>query len=271
MPENVIPKPLLRWAGSKRQLIPKLAPLFPRNFGTYFEPFTGSACVYFHLHPDKAVLGDINPELIETLIFVRDHPLKLARELGKLEVSKENYYKIRSIDPETLPAAQRSARFLFLNRHCFNGLYRTNLDGKFNVPYSPSKTGSLPTAEALSFYSEILKNADIKCVDFEDLVKNAKSGDFVYLDPPFHVSTRRVFREYSQGRFTQSDLERLGTLLNQLDSKGAKFLLSYAYGKDALEHFGGWNRKRLLTNRNIAGFAKHRRRSAEIVIRNFAS
>jgi len=135
-------KPFLRWAGSKRKLLPQLLEFTPKDYGRYVEPFAGSACLFFHLKPRKALLGDINHDLIRTYLEVKYRVKEVVAELEKLNCSKENYYRIRAWQSERLSGPRQAARFIYLNRFCFNGLYRTNKTGQFNVPYGAERAGS---------------------------------------------------------------------------------------------------------------------------------
>src|SRR5262249_53260973 len=151
--------PLFRWAGSKRQLIPELRRFWSSDIVRYIEPFAGSACLFFALRPKRAILGDVNRELIDTYREVKYRPTPVADLLDPLSRSKRTYYKLRRADPSELNAAQKAARFIYLNRFCFNGLYRTNRAGKFNVPYGTTGTGELATRDQLIQYSRALRAA----------------------------------------------------------------------------------------------------------------
>lgn len=229
----------------------------------------GSATLFFALSPNTALLGDVNRDLVRTFKTVRDDPEGVYEILKRLRNSRASYYKIRSILPRQLSDTEASARFIFLNRHCFNGLYRTNQDGHFNVPYSPAKTGEIPAWPDFLSCSIALRTADIRHVDFHALVtENVRSGDFVYLDPPYAVTKRRIFREYDADSFAHADLDRLKDALLKIDRRGAKFLLTYAYCQDAIKHFSDWPTRRVIAQRNISGFAQHRRKAAELFVCN---
>lgn len=262
------PQPFLRWAGSKRQVVPLLAQFWRPTFDRYVEPFMGSACLFFAVSPQRAVLGDLNSELVKVFRAVRTRPTELARELHQLPKGRRAFYQLRGRDPMTMQPVASAARFIFLNRFCFNGLFRTNLKGQFNVPYAPSKTGDLPNTEELQAASHALRCASIRTGDFEDVLADVKANDFIYLDPPFAVSNRRVFRQYGPQTFGISDLRRLAAALTDLDHKGATFVLSYAYCREALEAFGAWPKRRILVHRNIAGFARCRRTATELLFSN---
>jgi DNA adenine methylase len=261
--------PFLRWAGSKRRLLPKLLPYWREDAKRYFEPFVGSAALFFALRPKVALLSDINPELMATYRTVRSRSQQVAAALQVSPRTKASYLRLRRTKPDGLSSVARAVRFVFLNRYCFNGLYRTNAAGTFNVPYAPTATGSLPTSGQLSRVAATLRRAELLCGDFEALLTaEVEKGDFVYLDPPFAVANRRVFRQYGPQVFGTRDLERLAGLLDLLDRRGATFVVSYAYCREALTYFDGWTHRRVLTQRNIAGFVGSRREAAELIISN---
>lgn len=261
-------RPFLRWAGSKHKLLPKLIPFWRPAYGRYVEPFMGSACLFFKIQPMRGLLSDINSELVGTFIAVRDQPKIVYREITRLSLGRESYYKVRALNTANLSAARRAARFIYLNRFCFNGLYRTNLSGQFNVPYGGSKTGNLPSQDDLLGVSQLLKRATVLKSDFEEvLLKRVRKGDFVYLDPPFAVNNRRVFRQYGQHTFGLEDIQRLSRSLDIIHKRGAHFILSYAYCKEAAV-FRRWNVSRVYVQRNISGFARHRKKSAEVLVTN---
>jgi DNA adenine methylase len=231
----------------------------------------GSASLYFALQPSSAVLGDINADLVTTFLAIRDNPQKVSAALGRLRVSPSTYRRLcPPLSPPACPARQ-AARFIFLNRFCFNGLYRTNKAGVFNVPYSPQRSGQLPTAEDLLSASALLRSSDIRCMDFEGTLDDARQGDFAYLDPPYVLTERRVFHHYGPKTFTLRDISRLGALLVDLDRRGVHFVVSYAYCSEALAAFKRWAIRKVFVQRNVAGFARHRRKAAELLASNFAS
>lgn len=228
----------------------------------------GSACLFFAIQPQKALLSDINAELVETFTVVRDHPRALYNRLIRIRKGKRNYYKLRDMNPAEMGSLDRAARFIFLNRYCFNGLYRTNQAGEFNVPFSASRPGRLPTWEELWGASHALKNAELRESDFGKVLTTVRKGDLVYLDPPYAVENRTIFRQYGPQTFGLDDIERLRDSLVEIDKRGAHFVLSYAFCREAKEAFDKWNMRKIFTQRNISGFAKHRRRAAELIISN---
>jgi DNA adenine methylase len=246
-----------------------LVPYWEQVGTRYVEPFVGSGAFFFSAAPEIAVLGDMNGELIQTYRAVRDDPEGVSKQLRTMRRSKTTYLLLRSQEPRRLSACRRAARFIYLNRYCFNGLYRTNMEGRFNVPYAPTKAGSLPKQQQLVATAERLAKATLLHADFERVVtRQAQPGDFIYLDPPFAVANRRIFRQYNRMTFGFDDLYRLVNVLHCLDRLGAYFVLSYAVCTESLLAFQPWHVRRLMTQRNIAGFAGHRRRAAELLVTN---
>lgn len=263
--------PFLRWAGSKRQVLHRIRAFWSPGFGRYIEPFAGSASLFFDLQPQAAILGDVNGELINTLQCVRNAPEVVHKQMEGWRRSKRRYYSLRKTEPATLPLAMRAARFIYLNRFCFNGIYRTNRAGKFNVPYARAKTGKLPTLEYLQRCAEVLKRAEIHQADFETLlVEKAEKNDFVYLDPPYATDHKRIFREYASQDFSTRDIPRLVALLDQIHTRGCLFVLSYAHCREALQAFSRWRVTSHYVQRNVSGFAKSRRRAKEVLVTNIA-
>lgn len=260
--------PLLRWAGSKRKVLAELRSQSPSAFGRYFEPFAGSAVLFFDLMPNVAVLGDLNPEVVATYEAVRDTPDEVCRYLYSIPRTNDAYYSARNLAPEQLSSAQRAARLIFLMKACFNGVYRTNKQGRFNVPLG-NKFFALPTESEITAASNALRHVDLVRGDFEEAVSTAKEGDFVYLDPPYSDGSR--FRgEYSyQGSFRDSDQERLVSVCENLTTRGVKVLLSFKESEALCNDLAEWSLTKITVNRSVAGFAHARRFSNEILVRNF--
>jgi len=233
------------------------------------EPFAGSACLFFAIKPPKAILGDLNPELIATYIEVKYRVGDVLAELKALRPEdKEEYLRLREIDISTMNPAARAARFIYLNRYCFNGIYRTNLAGKFNVPYSGVRCGGFPADDLFRKCSRRLGKTRFMRGDFERVLKQAKAGDLVYMDPPFAVRERRVFSEYDPSTFTSDDIKRLRGWMETLGGKGISFIVSYAESAEADVLKDGFTYRTVEVRRNIAGFAAHRAMSNEIIISN---
>jgi DNA adenine methylase len=260
----------VRWAGSKRQMLNLLRSYWD-NDATYIEPFAGSACLFFDLEPNRAIIGDLNGELINSYRSLRDDPESTLAELRPLRPSKERYYEARAQSPQNLAGAEAAARFFFLNRHCFNGLYRTNLKGEFNVPFGLTK-GAPPLDEALLLSaSKLLSRAQLVNADFEVTLDKAHQGDFVYLDPPYISRRDKVFSEYLPNSFKDRDLSRLRDCLEELDKRGVVFVITYSECAEARKLMAKWKPKRWKARRHIAGFAAHRRFSFELIATNKAS
>jgi DNA adenine methylase len=257
--------PIFRWAGSKRRLVSRIAQYWHPNFARYVEPFAGSACVFFSLQPKAALLSDINADLIETYSTIRRSPAAVHTRLAQIPLGKDSYYRLRASRKSDLSITQQAARFIFLNRFCFNGLYRTNLAGAFNVPYSPRKTGQLPTLSELQNIARTLQAADILQTDFEATIDLTGPGDFIYADPPYAISEARVFREYHPNSFAISDIPRFASCLNRAARRGATIVVTYANSADFRAAFSGWNISEVATPRNISGFAKHRKLAIELI------
>lgn len=262
--------PFLRWAGSKRQILPKLAQFWNHSFSRYVEPFAGSACLFFYLAPRAALLGDINGELISTYRTVRDEYREVSRVLRTMRKGKRQYYRIRSLLPERLPRAKRAAHFVYLNRCCFNGLYRTNRKGNFNVPYGGKGSGSLPPLKTLKNASALLERATLVKGDFESVLDRVRPGDFIYMDPPFSVSNRRVFKEYDASVFSFEDVIRLRRRMEQLSQMGIPFVVSYVQSSEADYLSKGFNISIVSVRRNVSGFLAGRIQCKELLISNLS-
>lgn len=265
--ETMRGKPFLRWAGSKRKQVSRLASLWSPKHERYVEPFAGSACLFFELAPRSAVLGDNNRELIETYRVVRDEPERLYRRLRSIGRDSATYLRWRQLKPRSLDPETQALRFIYLNRNCFNGIYRTNLNGEFNVPMG-TRLGEYLGKEELLNCSKLLQKTALIAGDFTKTLERVRAGDFVYLDPPFAVTSRRIFREYGQKPFDTSDIPRLTESLTAIVRQGADFLVSYADCAEARALAQRWFSVRLSIKRHIAGFAGDRRRAYEWLISN---
>jgi DNA adenine methylase len=261
-------KTILRWAGSKTQLLPKLRQFWKDGYARYVEPFAGSSCLFFDLEPRQGILGDLNWELMTALRALRSDAELVIQCLKRLPTGKENYYRIRTIDPQQLSPAELSARFLYLNRFCFNGLYRTNLSGMFNVPYAQPKSKVRFDEVAIVNASRALQRSSLIHGDFEVTLSYVREGDFVYLDPPYAVTARRVFREYLPSSFSNVDLPRLKRSLEQLAARDIAFVITYADSRESRRLLAPWKPRRVWVRRNIAGFAAARRGYYELLASN---
>jgi DNA adenine methylase len=260
--------PLLRWAGSKRTLLPRLLGRLPGEFGRYIEPFAGSACLFFALRPSRAVLADLNPELIAAYQALAVDPSAVAERVTRWPATSDSYYRVRATDPSTLDLATRAARFIYLNRLCFNGVYRTNRRGEFNVPFG-SRTGAMPDADHLVACGEALAEADLCCADFEAVLDSARADDFVYLDPPYSRALSDAYGVYGYGSFQGTDIERLIESLRRLDAKGAKVLVSYR-ASASLERLGSpWYAEQVSVTTQVGGTSASRSTRRELLLANY--
>ena len=223
----------LKWAGGKSQLIEQFESLIPPSFSKYCEPFVGSGAVFFHvksnLKPDKVILSDINEELINCFIAVRDNPYELIELLfnHKNNHSKEYYYAIRSIEYNRLNSIERAARLIYLNKSCFNGLYRVNSRGEFNVPFGDIHNPRIYDKNMLLQASQLLQSVELRVMTFEKVLDLAERNDFIYLDPPyFPLSKTSSFTKYSKGDFSLMEQKRLAEVFRMLDSRGSLVMLS---------------------------------------------
>jgi DNA adenine methylase len=229
--------PFLRWAGGKNWLIKHLDTILPNSkFNNYHEPFLGGASLFLSINPDhQSFLSDFNSELIETYITLRDYPEELIQKLQTYKNTETFYYKMRS----TLPISQigKAARFIYLNQTSYNGIFRVNLKGEYNVPYG-FRTKEFIQPSLLRQVSTRLQNCKLFYCDFADIQDNISQGDLVYLDPPYTVShSNNGFIKYNQKLFSLTDQNRLSAFIDVLKEKGAYYILSNAYHPKILEIF----------------------------------
>ena len=278
---SVAPKPFVKWAGGKRQLLPIITNHIPNKFERYFEPFLGGGAVFFSLFSKekkvKWLITDLNSDLVLAYTTIRDNVKDLV---SSLELHAENYsksqsayyYKVRETNPKG--EIDKVSRLIFLNKTCFNGLYRVNSKGRFNVPVGRYVNPNIVNKENLLNVSKMLQSKDIsiKCQDFEVALKGVGSGDFVYLDPPYQpVSSTASFTSYTTNDFDFSDQERLFNKFKSLDKKGAKVLLSNSKSGEILELFkefsGGITE--INANRFINSVSQKRTGHIELLIKNY--
>ena len=230
---NGIPT-FVKWAGGKKQLLPQFKPFFPKKIGRYFEPFVGGGAVAFYILKYYKLnyvvyLSDSNAELINAYKAIRDNVNGLIKGLKeyKKKHSKEFYYKIRALKPNDLSDLKRAVRFIYLNKTCFNGLYRVNSKGEFNVPIGSYRNPSILNEKELREISGLLQDAELSTNDFESIENEVWKGDFVYFDPPYHpLSKTSSFTSYTKEDFLERDQTRLAGLFKRLDKKGANLMLS---------------------------------------------
>lgn len=269
-------QPFLKWAGGKRQLLPEIRKYVPKQYETYYEPFVGAGAVLFDLQPKKAVINDINVELVNTYHVIREHVDELVETLSKHKNDKDYYYRIRNLDRTAefhqLSMIERSARMIYLNKTCFNGLYRVNRQGQFNVPYGKYKNPNIVNEEVLRAVHHYLTNNDITIlnVDFVQAVETAKAGDFIYFDPPYDpVSETASFTSYSLGGFDRDDQLRLRDLFIELHERGCYVLLSNSATEFIQDIYADFHVELVSASRAINSVASKRGKIAEVLVRNY--
>jgi DNA adenine methylase len=232
-PEKRQVRPFLKWAGGKTRLLDALREsLPPRGFNRYFEPFLGGGALFFHLSPPEAFLSDSNPDLINCYEVVREHPEELMNALTGFRVSESEFYKVRAQEPEKLSPIARAARLVYLNKTCYNGLYRVNKQGRFNTPYGRYSNVTLVDAANLRAASESLRRAALFCAGYRSILEIAQKGDFVYLDPPYvPVGKFSDFKRYTKDQFYEADHEHLAEMFQRLATKGCFVLLSNSFNE----------------------------------------
>jgi DNA adenine methylase len=262
--------PLIKWAGGKRNLLKVYKKFFPKTFNKYCEPFLGSGAVFFYLQPQKAVLIDKNEELINFYEVVRDNPEQLMELISTYPVSKEFFYQIRELNPSKLSKIERAARFLYLNKTAYNGLWRVNSKGKFNVPFGKYKKVKFFDRENFLKASKILKNVVLLCDDFERVLDFASEGDFVYLDPPYYpLSNTSNFTSYTGEKFSEEDHYRVYKVFKTLADRGCHVMLSNSNAPFIRELFKDFHITEVLAPRFINSKAEGRKPIIELVIRNY--
>lgn len=263
-------KQFLKWAGGKQQLLPELAKYIPKSYGRYFEPFLGSGAYFFNVIEGKAFLSDINEDLINCYQVVKNDVEKLIESLKKHENTSEYFYQMRATDTDSLDKLERASRFIFLNRTCFNGLYRVNKSGKFNVPFGKYKNPNIVQEDKLKLASLELKRATIVYSDYKKVLKKAKKNDFIYLDPPyFPLSDYSDFKRYNKEFFYKEDHKELAKIYKELDKLGCKILLSNSDTEFTRDLYKEWNIKTVTAKRMINCIASKRGNVNEILVTNY--
>jgi len=224
---NVTPRPFLKWAGGKGQLLGRLCARVPPSYRRYFEPFLGGGALFFSLRPARGFLSDVNGEIIDCYTAVRDDVTALVAALRDHRYECKHYYAVRDADPAKLSLAERAARTIFLNKTGFNGLYRVNRAGKFNVPFGRYAKPAICDEENLRACSAALANTELVAADFATAAARAAAGDFVYFDPPYvPLSRTAAFTAYAPGGFDLDAQARLATFFGALAARGVAVLLS---------------------------------------------
>ncbi|UKB81032.1 DNA adenine methylase [Chryseobacterium sp. MEBOG07] len=260
-------KPFLKWAGGKTQLLQELHKYIPANFNKYIEPFIGGGAMYFSINSNNSIIADSNSELIITYQQVRDQVNDVIEILSTFENNSEFYYDLRQKNPEELSNNYRAARLIYLNKTCFNGLYRVNKKGQFNVPYGKGNSNFL-NKNNLKSASEFLSNTEIINDDYINILQNyAENNDFIFLDPPYHpVGKHSDFKRYTKDFFYVEDQIKLKNEFDRLVNLGCNVLLTNSDHEFILDLYSDYEIKIIETKRMISSNAKTRKGKDIIVI-----
>lgn len=259
-------KPLLRWAGSKQRLIPALIERMPMRFERYIEPFSGSASLFFAAAPRKSVLSDVNPDLINFYKQLKVRADEMCERLYAIPATNESYLEVRQKFSIESCAFDRAVYFWYLNRHCFNGLYRTNNDGIFNVPFG-KKLPVLPSPVHVADCVRQLRKARLICSDYKKIVRAATEGDFVYIDPPYKRGLSKRSGEYGLGAMQDSEMDELLALVRDAADRGVFVLFSY--NDDLSGGLPGWEWEVLQGRHLISADPKCRKVIQEFTFKNY--
>jgi DNA adenine methylase len=275
---NPLVQPFLKWAGGKRQLLSEIRKYIPNKFNNYFEPFIGGGAVLFDLQPKNAFVNDANGELINLYNVIKTSPDKLIKAAREHRNTEEYFYQLRSQDRDKsftkLSAVERASRIIFLNKTCYNGLFRVNSQGQFNVPFGNYANPVIVDEVVIRAVSRYLGEAQIELTncDFEDAVASAKKGDFVYLDPPYDpISDTSSFTGYSLGNFGKNEQQRLKDACDDLTRRKCKVIQSNSATDFIRELYSDTSRYTLIeveANRNINSVAGGRGKISELLILN---
>lgn len=268
--------PFVKWVGGKRQLLKHIKPILPESINTYYEPFIGGGALLFDHRPSVAVINDYNKELINTYNVIRGDVEALIADLKTHVYDKDYFYEIRSLDRNSdyssMSDLKRASRLLYLNKSCFNGLYRVNSKGEFNSPFGSYTNPNIVNEDTLLAVSRYLNNNNVttRTGDFQEAVFDAQDGDFVYFDPPYDpVSKSANFTAYSKLGFSREDQERLRDLCIELTDRGVKFLLSNASTDFINELYSGFTILEVGANRAINSNGAKRKKVQEVLVRNY--
>jgi len=277
MQKDCLVAPVVKWVGGKRQLLDDLAPLFPKRVTSYCEPFLGGGAVLFKLQPNIAYVNDINSELIQMYEVIRDNVDELIIALSEHPNEEAHFYSVRDWDRDKeryrqLTKVQRAARIIYLNKTCYNGLFRVNNAGEFNVPFGHYKNPNIVNAPALKAVSAYFQKAQLtfSSVDYAEVLTNVTKETFVYLDPPYDpVSNTANFTGYAKGGFDRSEQICLRQCCDELNRRGIKFMLSNSATDFIREQYAAYNITIVKAKRAINSNAAKRGQVDEVVVRNY--
>jgi len=275
--KNNLVTPVLKWVGGKRQLLDVLCPLLPKTINSYCEPFIGGGAMLFELQPKRALVNDINEDLILVYTVIRDNVDGLIQRLEQFENTAEAFYEVRDWDRDreryaAMSDIDKAARMIYLNKTCYNGLYRVNTAGEFNSPFGNYKNPNIVNAPVLRAVSAYFNAAEItfSTVDYAELLQNVRRGTFVYLDPPYDpVSDTSSFTGYSKGGFSKEDQIRLRECCDELNRRGVRFMLSNSATDFIKEQYATYNITIVQAKRAINSVGSKRGDVDEVVVRNY--
>jgi DNA adenine methylase len=267
-------RPLLKWAGGKRSQVERIMGLFPRDImeRDYHEPFFGGGAVFFHVEPDSGSINDVNPKLMNFYRVVRSEPEALIEEASKYIYEEKEFYELRTrYNSPGLSDVEYAAILIYLNKTAYNGLYRVNSKGEFNVPFGRHVDPIIVKPRSIMMASKLLREIEIRCGSYDYVVDVAEEGSLCYLDPPYHpVSETANFTDYSEKGFKVGDQERLRDLCLELDRRGVIFVLSNSYTEKVMELYGGhgFRIESLKTRRSISRKVSSRDSGYDLLITN---
>lgn len=277
MKKNKLVAPVLKWVGGKRQLIETFSPLLPKRITSYCEPFVGGGALLFHLQPNTAYVNDINKDLIGVYSVIKQNVDGLIEELKKHKNEADYFYSVRNWDRDkekyqSLSDVEKAARILYLNKTCYNGLYRVNNAGEFNSPYGYYRNPNIVNAPVLRAVSAYFNAADIhfSSIDYSEVLSSIKKGTFVYIDPPYDpVSETASFTGYAKGGFSKNEQIRLRQCCDELNRRGIKFMLSNSATPFIMEQYAGYNITVVQAKRAVNSVGSKRGGVDEVVVRNY--
>lgn len=275
--QNKLVIPVVKWVGGKRQLLPEIRKYIPSKISTYYEPFFGGGAVLFDMQPKKAIVNDVNEELINLYEVIRENVDELIEDLKKHKNEADYFYEIRGLDREKdvyskLTKVERASRIHYLNKTCFNGLFRVNSAGQFNAPFGRYKNPNIINEVTIRAVSKYFNEAKItfKYCDFEESLKGIKKGAFVYFDPPYDpVSDSSNFTGYAKGGFDRNEQIRLKKLCDKLNSRGINFLLSNSATEFILDLYRDYKIEIIQAKRSINSKGDKRGEVEEVLVRNY--
>lgn len=277
MKKNKLVAPVLKWVGGKRQLLDTLTPLLPKKITTYCEPFVGGGALLFYLQPNCAYVNDINGELIRVYAVIKNDVEALIYSLQKYKNESEFFYSVRDWDRDkekyaSLSDIEKAARILYLNKTCYNGLFRVNNSGEFNSPFGNYRNPNIVNAPTLRAVSSYLNSATVhlSSIDYAQVLETLPKGTFVYLDPPYDpVSDTASFTGYSKGGFSREDQIRLRKCCDTLNAKGLKFMLSNSSTAFIHKQYSEYNITIVQAKRAVNSDSAKRGEVDEVVVRNY--